>query len=311
MYSAFLVKMTYGKEPEIMSKWEKKFGKYAIPNLTFILIGCYVLGYLLKALVPSMMSYLTLDPYAILHGQVWRLVTWVISPPSSFDIFTIIMLLFYLSLGNSLERVWGTWQYNVYIFTGILLTVVGSFVCMGIFYLVYGEAASLVMKALCASGAWQFSTYFINMSIFLAYAATFPNAQVLLMFVVPVKVKWLGIVYGGMLVYEMISYFRIGLSIYAEYWFGVSAIAASLLNFLIFWLRSRNHMHWNPKQMKRKMEFRQDIRRNPNPKITKHKCAVCGRTEQDDPTLEFRFCSKCNGNYEYCQYHLFTHQHVI
>lgn len=311
MYSAFLLKMTYGKEPERMSKWEKKFGKYAIPNLTFILIGCYVLGYLLKALVPSMMSYLTLDPYAILHGQVWRLVTWVISPPSSFDIFTIIMLLFYLSLGNSLERVWGTWQYNVYIFTGILLTVVGSFVCMGIFYLVYGEAATLVMKALCASGAWQFSTYFINMSIFLAYAATFPNAQVLLMFVVPIKVKWLGIVYGGMLVYEMISYFRIGLSAYAEYWFGVAAIAASLLNFLIFWLRSRNHMHWNPKQMKRKMEFRQDIRRNPNPKITKHKCAVCGRTEQDDPTLEFRFCSKCNGNYEYCQYHLFTHQHII
>lgn len=311
MYSAFLLKMTYGKEPERMSKWEKKFGKYAIPNLTFILIGCYVLGYLLKALVPSMMSYLTLDPYAILHGQVWRLVTWVISPPSSFDIFTIIMLLFYLSLGNSLERVWGTWQYNVYIFTGILLTVLGSFVCMGIFYLVYGEAATLVMKALCASGAWQFSTYFINMSIFLAYAATFPNAQVLLMFVVPVKVKWLGIVYGGMLVYEMISYFRIGLSAYAEYWFGVAAIAASLLNFLIFWLRSRNHMHWNPKQMKRKMEFRQDIRRNPNPKITKHKCAVCGRTEQDDPTLEFRFCSKCNGNYEYCQYHLFTHQHII
>ncbi len=311
MYSAFLLKMTYGKEPERMSKWEKKFGKYAIPNLTFILIGCYVLGYLLKALVPSMMSYLTLDPYAILHGQVWRLVTWVISPPSSFDIFTIIMLLFYLSLGNSLERVWGTWQYNVYIFTGILLTVLGSFVCMGIFYLVYGEAATLVMKALCASGAWQFSTYFINMSIFLAYAATFPNAQVLLMFVVPIKVKWLGIVYGGMLVYEMISYFRIGLSAYAEYWFGVAAIAASLLNFLIFWLRSRNHMHWNPKQMKRKMEFRQDIRRNPNPKITKHKCAVCGRTEQDDPTLEFRFCSKCNGNYEYCQYHLFTHQHII
>ena len=258
-----------------------------------------------------MMSYLTLDPYAILHGQVWRLVTWVISPPSSFDIFTIIMLLFYLSLGNSLERVWGTWQYNVYIFTGILLTVLGSFVSMGIFYLVYGEAATLVMKALCASGAWQFSTYFINMSIVLAYAATFPNAQVLLMFVVPVKVKWLGIVYGGMLVYEMISYFRIGLSAYAEYWFGVAAIAASLLNFLIFWLRSRNHMHWNPKQMKRKMEFRQDIRRNPNPKITKHKCAVCGRTEQDDPTLEFRFCSKCNGNYEYCQYHLFTHQHII
>ena len=292
-----------------MSKWEKKFGKYAISNLTFILIGCYVAGYLLTWLAPSVMGYLTLDPYAILHGQVWRLVTWVISPPSSFDLFTIIMLMFYLSLGTTLEKVWGTWQYNVYIFTGILLTIVGSFLCMGVFYIVYGQAAALAMQGLCALGAWQFSTYFINMSIFLAYAATFPNAQVLLMFVIPIKVKYLGIVYGVLLVYQMVGYFQVGLSTYAEYWFGVAAIAASLLNFLIFWLRSKNHMNWNPKQVKRKMEFRQDIRRNPNPRITKHKCAVCGRSEEDDPTLEFRFCSKCNGNYEYCQNHLFTHQH--
>ncbi len=292
-----------------MSKWEKKFGKYAIPNLTFILIGCYVAGYLFSWMAPSIMRYLTLDPYAILHGQVWRLVTWVISPPSSFDFFTIIMLMFYLSLGSTLEKVWGTWQYNVYIFTGILLTVLASFVCMGVCYLAYGEAAPLVMEGLCALGAWQFSTYFINMSIFLAYAATFPDAQVLLMFVIPIRVKVLGFIYGAVLVYQMVEYFRAGQSQYAGYWFGVAAIAASLLNFLIFWLRSRSHMHLNPKQIRRKMEFKQDIRRNSTQKITKHKCAVCGRSEEDDPALEFRFCSKCNGNYEYCKEHLYTHQH--
>lgn len=296
-----------------MGKWEKKFGRYAVSNLTFILIGCYVAGYLLTWLAPAVMGYLTLDPYAILHGQVWRLVTWIISPPGSFDFFTIIMLMFYLSLGTTLERVWGTWQYNVYIFTGILLTILSSFVCMGVFYLVYGEAAAPVMKTLCEWGALQFSTYFINMSIFLAYAATFPNAEVLLMFVIPIKVKVLGVVYGAMLVYQMVIYFRAGNSEngYAWCWFGVAAIAASLLNFLIFWLRSRNHMHLSPKQVRRKMEFKQNIKRNPNPKITRHKCAVCGRSEDDDPTLEFRFCSKCNGNYEYCQHHLFTHQHKV
>ena len=292
-----------------MSKWEKKFGKYAIPNLTFILIGCYVAGYLFTWIAPWIMEYLTLNPYAILHGQIWRLLTWVISPPSSFNIFTIIMLTFYLSLGTTLERVWGTWQYNVYIFTGILVTVLASFVCMGVFYLIYGEAVSPAMEGLCIAGARQFSTYFINMSIFLAYAATFPNAEVLLMFVVPIKVKVLGFIYGVVLVLQMVEYFRAGQSTYAEYWFGVAAIAASLLNFLIFWLRSRNHMHLSPKQVRRKMEFKQDIRRNPNPKITKHKCAVCGRSKEDVPELEFRFCSKCNGNYEYCQDHLFTHQH--
>ena len=288
-----------------MSRWEKKFGKHAIPNLTMILIACYVAGYLMKWLTPGLLEHLTLNPYAILHGQVWRLVTWVIAPPSSFDIFTIIMLLFYFNLGTSLERTWGTWQYNVYIFTGIFLTVIGSFLCMGLYYLILGDAitpqnASLIF----AMGAWQFSTYYINMSIFLAFAATFPDVQVLLMFVIPVKVKWLGVVYAVFLLVELIQYYSLGM----YYWFAVAAIAASLLNFVVFYLRSRHsYMHLNPKQMKRKMEFRQDVKRNS--RITKHKCAICGRTEEDDPTLEFRFCSKCNGNYEYCQYHLFTHEH--
>lgn len=288
-----------------MSRWEKKFGKYAIPNLTMILIACYVAGYLMKWLTPGLLEHLTLNPYAILHGQVWRLVTWVIAPPSSFDIFTIIMLLFYFNLGTSLERTWGTWQYNVYIFTGIFLTVIGSFLCMGLYYLILGDAitpqnASLIF----AMGAWQFSTYYINMSIFLAFAATFPDVQVLLMFVIPVKVKWLGVVYAVFLLVDLIQYYSLGM----YYWFAVAAIGASLLNFVVFYLRSRHsYMHLNPKQMKRKMEFRQDVKRNS--RITKHKCAICGRTEEDDPTLEFRFCSKCNGNYEYCQYHLFTHEH--
>lgn len=293
-----------------MGKWEKKFGKYAVPNLTYILIGCYAAGYLLSWFAPQILKYLTLDPYAVLHGQVWRLVTWVIAPPASFNLFTILMLMFYLSLGTALERVWGTWQYNVYIFTGILLTVLASFAAMGVFYSVYGAEAAIVMEKLCQAGAGQFSTYFINMSIFLAYSATFPNAEVLLMFVIPVKVKYLGIAYGLMLVFQMVEYFNVGKTAYAPYWFGVAAIAASLLNFLLFWLRSKSHMHLSPRQVRRKMEFRQDIRRNPNPKITKHKCAICGRSEDDDPDLEFRFCSKCNGNYEYCQNHLFTHQHI-
>ena len=285
-----------------MSKWEKKFGKYAISNLTLILIMCYVVGYILTWLAPAVMSYLTLDAYAILHGQVWRLVTWLIAPPSSFGIFTIIMLYFYWSLGTQLERVWGVWRYNVYIFTGILLTIVGSFVTIGIYYLLFPEIDPLSAAILFRWGAQFFSTYYVNMSIFLAYAFTFPDNQILLMFVIPVKVKWIGIIYGVMLVIDMISSISMGL------WFRVAAIGASLLNFLIFFLRTRSHMHLNPKQIKRRAEFRQDIRRNP--RVTKHKCAVCGQTDQDNPDLEFRFCSKCNGNYEYCQNHLFTHVHV-
>lgn len=285
-----------------MSEWEKKYGKYAIPNLTVILIMCYVAGYVIDWLMPNMAGYLTLDPYAILHGQIWRLVTWVISPPTSLNIFTLIMLFFYYTLGTRLEREWGVWRYNVYLFTGMLLTIAGAFLCMGIYYVLYPDMDQQAASVLFRSGSWFFSTYYVNMSIYLAYALTFPESQVLLMMVIPVKVKWLGILYGVMLVIDMFQAFRMGL------WFSVAAIGASLLNFLIFFLRSRSHMHLNPKQIKRRAQFKQNIRRNP--KMTGHKCAVCGQTDEDDPTLEFRFCSKCRGNYEYCQNHLFTHTHV-
>ena len=101
-----------------MSKFEKKFGKYAIPNLTLVLIMCYVAGYVIEMMGRAsntyLLGFLTLDPYRILHGQIWRLVTWVIVPPESLGIFTIIMLFFYYSLGTTLERTWGTYRYNVY-----------------------------------------------------------------------------------------------------------------------------------------------------------------------------------------------------
>lgn len=280
-----------------MSNFEKRFGKYAIQNISLILILCYVVGYVIDLINADFLMYLTLNPYAILHGQVWRLFTWVIIPPSSLDPFTIIMLLFYYNIGTSLEHTWGTYRYNVYLLSGMLFTVLGSFVWLGIQYLMGSRGIGLYNGSFMAS--LFFSTYYINMSIFLAFAATFPDVQVLLMFLVPVKVKWLGILYGLVLAYDFLFSRNLVIRI---------AIVSSLLNFLIFFVTSRSHIHMTPRQMKRRVEFRQDIRRNS--RVTKHKCAVCGQTEDDDPTLEFRFCSKCNGNYEYCQQHLFTHTHV-
>ena len=274
-----------------MSKFEKRFGKYAISNLSLILILCYVVGYFIELVNADFLLYLTLNPYAILHGQIWRIFTWIIIPPSSLDPFTIIMLLFYYNIGTSLERTWGTYRYNVYLLSGMLFTVLGSFVWLAIEYFVGGPVMNLSYI--------YFSTYYINMSIFLAFAATFPEVQVLLMFIIPVKVKWLGILYGLVLVYDFLFAGSLVTRI---------AIASSLLSFVIFFFTSRSHIHMSPEQMKRRAEFKQDIRRNS--RVTKHKCAICGQTEDDDPSLEFRFCSKCNGNYEYCQQHLFTHTHV-
>lgn len=290
-----------------MSKFEKKFGKYAIKNISLMLILCYVCGYLISMINSDFFYYLYLNPYEIIfHGQIWRLITWIIVPPGTLSFWTLIMLYFYYSIGTTLEHTWGTYRYNLYLFLGMIFTAVGAFALMGYSYLFHGELISVIgARYYFASITPMFSTYYVNMSIFLAFAATFPDMQVLLFFFIPVKVKVMGIIYGIMLVYEFIVGYGKGAEpLNAANRF---VIAASLLNFLVFFLTSRNHIHMSPRQIKRRQEFKREVKKNV---ITRHKCAICGRTEETNPELEFRFCSKCDGNYEYCQDHLFTHTHV-
>mgnify|MGYP003587262983 FL=1 len=282
-----------------MSWFEKKFGKYAINNLSLVLIMCYAVGYIIQLINKGFLDYLTLNPYAVVRGQVWRLFTWIIVPlDSSNFIFVIIMLLFYYSIGTSLERTWGTYRYNVYIFSGMLFTILGSFLMMGYSYAFYSQYVQANPGYFFEIAATFFSTYYVNMSIFLAYAATFPDAQVLFMFIIPIKVKWLGIIYGVFLAIQAFT----GTS-YERF-----AIIASLLNFFIFWLRSKEIKRFAPKEIKRRQSFRQEVNRNSQ--ITKHRCAICGRTEKDCPNMQFRFCTKCDGNFEYCEEHIYNHKHV-
>lgn len=271
-----------------LNKLEKKFGRYAIPNLTMYLIGTYVIGYGIRYLLPNLIGWLTLEPAYILRGQVWRIVSWILVPPGGNLILVVIMLMFYYSLGTSLERTWGTFRYNVYIFSGILFTVIGAF----ILYFLAGGAVGV---------GYFFSTYYVNMSIFLAFAASYPDMEVMLYFVLPIKMKWMAVVYV-VLILNSIVQGNIATRV---------AIIASLLNFIVFFLSSRNMKPYNPKERARKAQYKKQSRPHMKyPDGSAHRCAVCGRTELSNPELEFRFCSKCNGNYEYCQDHLFTHQHV-
>lgn len=294
------------------NKMERKFGKYALPNLTLYLILCYGCGYLLYAINPSFLQYLTLDPYKIVHGQVWRLISWILVPGNggSINIFTIIMLFFYYSIGTSLERAWGTFYYNVYLFLGMIFTIIESFVIMGISYLM-SDAVLVAGSSYISVGSelyfqyisQEFSMYYICMSIFFAFAATFPDSVVLLMFIIPVKMKWMGIAYGVLMVLEALS---------ASWIVEKIIVLGPLVYFLIFMAITRTGfgLRFSPKQVKRRHEYKREVKKVKPMKISKHKCAICGRTSEEYPDLEFRFCSKCNGNYEYCQEHLFSHTHV-
>ena len=275
-----------------IEKMERKFGRYAIRGLMKYVIACYIIGYVLLYTVPGVLNFLTLEPYMIFHhGQIWRLISWVLIPPSRSNIiFVIFMLILYYQLGSVLEQTWGAFRFNLYIFGGVIFTILGALVL----YLVLGVNAPVPIGA-------SFSTYYINMTIFLAFAVCYPNMQVMLYFLIPIKMKWMAVVYGVLIAYEFVI----------SGWAGRVASFASVLNFLIFCLVTRNLKVYSRKEVRRKKNFQRQMNQPRGGGASYiHKCAICGRTERDDPNLQFRFCSKCNGNYEYCQDHLFTHKHV-
>ena len=342
-----------GISMNFLNNLERKIGKHAIPGLMKYMVGCYVIGYILQYMFPQAIAYLTLEPYMIIHNlQIWRIISWVLIAPGggSFIIFAIIMIIFYYQIGTALERTWGTFRFNVFIFGGIILTIIASF----ILYFVSGQGYLMLYGG-------YFTTYYLNLSIFLAFAVTYPNEQVLVYFLIPVRMKWLAIVYIILAVVGAVSGGVVS----------IVAIVASLVNLLLFFLQTGMLKQISPKEMKRRADFKRKVNgqggwpggdpfrgqgqsgRSPfggqnqngrgtygaggrasgrtagrggataagsawgarntsggSGRISKHKCAICGMTELDDPSLEFRFCSKCNGNYEYCQNHLFTHKHV-
>ncbi|MCQ2537818.1 MAG: hypothetical protein MJ124_05420 [Lachnospiraceae bacterium] len=325
---------------KLLFKLERKYGQYAIRNLSLILIICYCIGFILELLSGILnidfVGYMCMNPYLILHGQVWRLVSWLIIPPEQFSIFTVIMLYFYYSIGRNLENTWGDFRYNVYIFSGILFTIISAFVLYGGAYFVFRKELAegiYTAKQLFTqpydiinpySGAvvlfpcfWfkGISTYYISMSIFLAYAITFPENRVMLMFFIPIKVKVLGIIYAVIIAFNAFDYV-----IDKRYYMAV-IIVASMLNAFIFFLSTRQYNKISPREIKRRSDFRRKVQwakanmgheatHNGKTVITRHKCAICGATELDGDNMEFRFCSKCDGNYEYCNNHLYTHEHV-
>ncbi len=294
---------------KFLNKLERKIGKYAIRNLSLYIIIAYAIGYVLA--LTGNMTFFTLNPYSIFHEyQVWRIVTWILVPPDM-SILMIIVLYFYYQIGSALERTWGTFRYNIYIFSGLILTIIGA---IALFFV----ASLMGIDPLEAGGAISatFTTYYINLSIFLAFAVMYPNVQVLLFFVIPVRMKWMAYVYAAINIYQFIFVS----SPYPLFATAVRvAIVMSLLNFLVFFLSTRNYKSISPKEIYRKKAFKNATSARPyntntsgrSGAITKHKCAICGRTELDGNDLEFRFCSKCNGNYEYCNEHLFTHKHIM
>ena len=181
-----------------LDKMERKFGRYAIRNLPLIMIVLLVAGYTLSALFPSAANYYAFIPPYIMRGEIWRLITWVLMPPSRLDIFTVIMLLFYYWIARTLAATWGDFLFNVYIFGGILITDIGMMLTYA--FLNHAGTTDAYMQIMYIPAFM--TTYYILTTILIAYALTYPNMQVLLYFFIPVKMSWMGILYGAFIAYD-------------------------------------------------------------------------------------------------------------
>lgn len=271
--------------------------RFGIPNLMRVIVignvAVYVLMLLTQANDANALSFLTFNLNALLHGEVWRLVTFVFVPAYSSPFALLISLYFYYWIGSTLERQWGTAKFNLYYISGALLTVLGVVL------------ASLITgnPYLTAAG-----TGYVNLSMFFAFAFLFPDTTVLLFFILPVKMKWLAYLDGALFAFDIIK------AIGAHNWAGVVLPIAALLNFAVFIWPEVHYLKERAKyQNSRKtVQFRQAQQqqaKQAQQQGYRHKCAVCGRTDTDYPDLQFRYCSKCVGYHCFCQDHIFNHVH--
>jgi len=229
---------------------------------------------------------LTFSAYHILHGQVWRLVTFVLVPQTD-GIWLLLALYFYYFIGTTLERQWGTAKFTVYYIFGMVLTILYGLALYWITGVSYGLTAS-----------------YLNLSMFFAFATLYPDTRVLVFFLIPIKIKWLGLLNAAYFLISILnSPFPINL---------LPLVAVA--NYLVFcggWIWNLlRPSRW--KQRRRTVHFQQEVRRVQREQAQRpytRKCEVCGRTDADNPGLEFRYCSRCQGLHCFCMDHINSHVH--
>ncbi len=265
---------TSGLKVNLLDKLERKFGRYAIRELMVYIIGINALVYFLSYAYPesSATSKLWLDPSLIMKGEVWRLITYIFIPPTASVLWIFFILYFYYIVGTGLEQEWGSFRFTVYYLAGMVGTVIAAFIV--------GQGATAL---------------YLNMSLFLAFAYVYPNFEILLFFVVPVKVKYLA----------WLNWIFIAFTVLTAPLSAKAAAIVSVLNYFLFFGKDILNA---TSAYQRRRHFK-SLSAQPL-KATIHRCMICGMTENDDIRMEFRYCSRCEGDREYCMPHLKTHEHV-
>jgi membrane associated rhomboid family serine protease len=259
-----------------LNKLERKFGRLAIPRLMYYIIILNAIVYFFMYIDKSgtIMNALTLDPALVMKGEIWRLVTYIFIPPTTSLIFILFVLLFYYTVGVALEQEWGSFKFNMYYLVGMIATTLAAFITGG-----------------------DVTGIYLNLSLFLAFAYLFPDYQILLFFIIPLKVKYL-----AWLDWAFIAYTVITQPLSAK----VVAVV-SLTNYLLFFGKD---LFQHTQRQRQVYDNRKKFREENSYVPPVHVCEYCGMTEKTDSTMEFQHCPDCDPQYEYCTKHIQIHKHV-
>lgn len=264
--------------------------RLGVPGLMRYIVAANAIVYILGLFDKSGLLYrfLLLDPQAVLHGQIWRLVSYVLIPESG-GIWLMVSLFFYYWLGESLERLWGSAKFTVYYLSGVLLSALAVL-------LVY--FIDRIPVPLGGAG-------YVNTALFMAYALTYPDAMVRILFILPIKMKWLAVLEAALYVFSVIS------ALMARLWGMALLPIVAMLNLFIFFSPDFHRRADSVRAHNRReaVQFRKAVKEQQRQKGYNHKCEICGRTDTEYPNLQFRYCSKCAGYHCYCEDHIFNHMH--
>jgi len=284
-----------------MNNFERRFGKFSIANLTnyiifarifVMLLGLLdILGFLGLTNINQILSlYLVYDVPSIMSGQVWRLFTWIFIPQSD-PFWFIFEILFLFWIGTNLERIWGSFKYTMYILGSVAGVAVATLIIH--FANIHFDVGHAFILMFTLSRVLIFSLLF-------PFAWYKPNEQVMFMFLFSIKIKYLALINLFFIAWALRD-----MAFIPVVWLVMSL---SLVNMLVFfsYVITKRIM-----QKKRSMQFKNKANKAQRDVVKRamHRCTVCNITENDDPGMSFRYCSKCEGDYEYCEKHLRDHKH--
>jgi len=266
---------------KLLSKIERALKHKGIPDLPLYIVAGQVLMFLFAQSRSDAIEWTILSRDHVLNGEIWRLITFLFIPPSFNMILAMLAWYVFYSINKSLEMQWGTCRLTIYLGIGYISTIVGVFI-----------------GGIPVVG----NSYFLA-STFLAFATLYPDVEFLLFFIIPVKVRYLGILTGAA---YLVACFSGGLS-------STITVLSGVTNYLLFF--GSDLYLWTKRGARRMSSPRaipspyRAVRAAPN-----HTCIVCGANDIENPNQEFRYCSKCSGNPCFCSEHLKEHktqQHTV